>query len=82
MMRRMVSRGQAMPAPGPGRPGRFPIRNPTDQENAIRAVGRAGSGEADRRAVRRFIIKRARALGLSNLVPDSWTADGSLKTSD
>lgn len=55
--------------------GRFPIRNKTDLANAIRAVGRA---KGDRDAVRRFIIKRAKALGAS--YPDSWNADGSLKS--
>lgn len=65
------SKGQAMSG------GRFPIRNRSDLENAIRAVGRA---KGDRNAVRRFIIKRARALGLTNLIPDTWNSDGSLKS--
>lgn len=56
--------------------GRFPIRNRTDLENAIRAVGRA---KGDHSLVRRFIIRRAKALGLSNLIPDNWSADGSSK---
>lgn len=64
-----ASNGNAMPG------GRFPIRNKADLANAIQAVGRANPG--DRNAVRRFIIKRARALGAS--FPDSWNADGSLK---
>lgn len=65
------SKGQAMEG------GRFPIRNREDLLKAIRAVGRAKGGEAGRRAVRRFIIKRARALGLSELIPDTWKSDGS-----
>lgn len=65
------SKGQAM------RGGRFPIRNRNDLENAIRAVGRA---KGDRDAVRRFIIKRARALGLAHMIPDTWGSDGSLKS--
>lgn len=70
---RAEQRGQAM------RGGRFPIRNRTDLTNAIRAVGRAQGGEQGRRSVRRFIIKRARALGATNMIPDSWNSDGSLK---
>ncbi len=73
----LARRGQAMPG------GRFPIRNRSDLDNAIRAVGRAGgpSGtEADRNQVRRWIIRRARALGLAAMIPDTWSADGTLKT--
>lgn len=66
-------KGQAMQG------GRFPIRNKNDLSNAIRAVGRAKGGEQGRRSVRRFIIKRAKALGASDMIPDSWSADGSLK---
>lgn len=58
--------------------GRFPITNKDDLQNAIRAVGRAKGGESGRAAVRRFIIKRAKALGLSNMIPISWDGDGSL----
>jgi hypothetical protein len=80
-MRQAVKAGQAMPADGG--PGRFPIRNGGDLDKAIRAVGRAGGPdgtEADRAKVRRFVIKRARALGLSSLIPDTWNPDGSLKS--
>lgn len=71
--RRAAGKGQAM------RGGRFPITNRADLQNAIHAVGRANGGEAGRRAVRRFIISRARALGLSPMIHDSWASDGSLK---
>lgn len=74
-MRRLVRQGRAMSAPEQGRPGRFPIRNRSDLDKAIRAVGRAGgpSGtEADRRKVRRFILRRARALGATDMIPDTW----------
>lgn len=67
----LASKGQAMQG------GRFPIRNRADLQNAIRAVGRA---KGDHAVVRRYIIKRARALGLTQLLPDNWAADGSLKT--
>lgn len=72
--RKAASAGQAMQG------GRFPIKNRGDLENAIRAVGRAKGGEEGRAAVRRFIIKRAKTLGLADLVPDTWSADGSLKS--
>lgn len=57
-------KGNALPG------GRFPINNKQDLLNAIRAVGRAKNPDA----VKRFIIKRAKALGLSNLIPSSWTS--------
>ena len=69
----LADKGKALPG------GRFPIRNRDDLENAIRAVGRAKGGEAGRSAVRRFIMRRAKELNLSNLVPGTWNPDGSLK---
>lgn len=71
--RKAEAKGQAMTG------GRFPIRNRDDLLKAIKAVGRASGGEAGRKAVRRFIIKRARALGLTSLLPENWASDGSLK---
>lgn len=74
MRRDMAASGEAMPG------GRFPIRNRADLENAIRAVGRVQPDtDAARNMVRRHIMRRAEALGLSNLIPDTWAADGSLK---
>ncbi len=66
--------------------GSFFIRNRGDLQNAISAVGRAtpdaGESEVARRnAVRRHCIKRARALGLTDMIPDTWNSDGSLKQS-
>lgn len=79
-MRRLVKQGKAMPAPGQDRPGRFQIRDGSELDDAIRAVGRAKGGGPGHDAVRRFIIKRAKALGLSSRIPDNWAADGSLKS--
>ena len=59
--------------------GRFPIATTGDLHNAIMAVGRAKGGAAGRAAVRRFIMKRAVALGAADQIPPSWNADGSLK---
>lgn len=68
--KRAASEGDALPG------GRFPIRNKADLANAIRAVGRAKP--SDRNMVRRFIIRRAKALGAP--YPDTWNPDGSLKS--
>lgn len=79
-MREAVKQGHAMPAPGQDRPGRFNIRNRSELSDAIRAVGRAKPAtDAERAKVRRFILKRARELGATNLIPDNWASDGSLK---
>lgn len=64
--RRMAERGTALPD------GSFPISNEEDLRNAIRAVGRA----KDKAKARRHIKKRARALGLEHLIPDSWRSEG------
>jgi hypothetical protein len=78
-MRSLVKDGKAMPAPDRPGPGRFPIRNRQDLENAIRAVGRVRPNTEEARAkVRRFILKRARELNLTNVIPADWNADGSL----
>lgn len=61
--------------------GRFPITNRDRLERAIKAVGRARPNtEAERRLVRRHIMREARRLGLSRLIPDNWSSDGSLKS--
>lgn len=79
-MKNLVQQGKAMPAPGQGRPGRFNIEKQSDLENAIKAVGRVQPPtDAARATVRRFIMKRAGQMNLSNLIPDTWQADGSLK---
>jgi ribosomal protein L19E len=78
-MRNLVKDGKALPAPGQDRPGRFQIRNKQELQDAIRAVGRASGGAKGRALVRRYIIRRARQLGLLELVPDTWNTDGSLK---
>jgi hypothetical protein len=72
--RDMAAQGMAMQG------GRFPIANRGDLENAIRAVGRVQPDTDEARAmVRRFIIRRAAELGLSDLIPPSWNSDGSLR---
>ena len=54
--------GKAMPD------GSFPIENSKDLKNAIKAYGRA----RDPKAAKRHIKKRAKDLGLENLIPENW----------
>lgn len=73
--KKAASQGQAMPG------GRFPVKTRADLENAIRAVGRVRPNTEEARSkVRRFLIKRAAAIGASDAIPDTWAADGSLKS--
>jgi hypothetical protein len=77
-MRKLQSQGKAV-RNAQGNPS-FPIRNGGDLDNAIRAVGRVRPNTgAARSKVRRYIISRAKALGLTSKIPDSWAGDGSLK---
>jgi hypothetical protein len=69
---RMAKSGEAMDD------GSYPIGDEEDLGKAIKAVGRGG---ADHDAIRKHIITRANALGASDQIPDSWNADGSLKSS-
>jgi hypothetical protein len=62
----LAKKGHAMPNGG------YPIETVGDLKNAIRAYGRAASGE--KAAVRRHIKKRARALGKTDLIPESWAS--------
>jgi len=73
----LADKGQAMPDSERG--GRYPITDKASLQRAIKAVGRAKGGDAGRAAVRRYIIRRAKALGLTNLLPENWASDGSLK---
>jgi hypothetical protein len=54
--------GQAMPD------GSYPIKTTEDLKNAVQAYGRA----SDKAAVKRHIVRRARALNAINLLPDDW----------
>lgn len=55
----------------------YPIDNATDLSNAIHAVGRGG---ADHNAIRKYIIGRAKSLGLFKEIPDNWGSDGSISS--
>jgi len=70
-LRTMAKNGQAMEDQS------YPIADAEDLSNAIHAVGRGG---ADHDMIRRHIIKRAAALGLSDQIPENWNADGSMRS--
>ena len=74
-LRQMLARGQAMRNPS-GDPS-FPIGDTEDLQNAIHAVGLGG---ASNNAIRRYIMGRAKAMGKTSMIPDTWQADGSLRT--
>jgi hypothetical protein len=58
----MAKRGLALPD------GSYPIKDMADLQNAIQAYGRA----KDKEAAKRHIMKRARALGAENMIPENW----------
>lgn len=71
--RKAAASGAAMPD------GSYPIKTKAGLRKAIKAVGRGGT---DHDAIRKHIIKRAKALGLEAMVPANWNSDGSLKGAD
>jgi hypothetical protein len=71
----MVGAGAMRNAQGKGS---YPIKTKADLRKAIRAVGRGG---ANHNAIRRHVIARAKALGLSSMIPSNWNPDGSIKES-
>lgn len=58
----MADSGMALPD------GSFPIKDEADLQNAIQAFGRA----KDKEAAKAHIMKRARALGMEEMIPQSW----------
>lgn len=67
--------GAAMPDGG------YPITTCTGDNSVQTAIHAVGRGNANHDAIRRHIIKRAKSLGCSSLIPDNWNADGSLQAS-
>lgn len=74
--KKLASEGKAM------KDGSYPIEDKADLENAIQAFGRS----KNKAATKRHIIKRARALGATDMLPDDWVKEavttGSLATGD
>lgn len=62
----MAESGEAMPD------GSFPIADAADLENAIMAHGRA----ADVEAAKAHIMKRAKELGMEDMIPADWMSGG------
>ena len=76
-MKSMLAKGHAMKNAS-GEPS-YPIADKADLAKAIKAVGR---GKSSHDAIRRHIIKRARALGAMDMIPDNWKASGSNKETE
>jgi hypothetical protein len=60
----LAEQGQALPD------GSFPIRNVDDLKNAISSYGRASASK--RGEVQRFIMKRAKQLRRTDMIPQEW----------
>jgi hypothetical protein len=69
-----AKKGHALPD------GSFPIETADDVKTAIHAYGRAK--KSHRAAVRKHIMKRARQLKVSNVIPESWKTAASTEASD
>lgn len=52
--------------------GSYPIENVADLKNAIHAVGRGSAPHAE---IRAHIVKRAKALGATDQLPDDWNVN-------
>jgi hypothetical protein len=61
---KLAEEGKALPN------GSFPIRNASDLKNAVHAYGRSKPGQ--RGMVRRHIMKMARKLDKTDLIPSNW----------
>jgi hypothetical protein len=71
---RLAQEGKAL------KDGSFPIRNVSDLRNAVQAYGRAKPGSKG--AVRKHIMKQARALNRKDLIPETWKVASSEFTID
>lgn len=69
-----AKKGHALPD------GSFPIETADDVKTAIHAYGRAKASHKS--AVRKHIMKRARQLKVSDVIPESWTTMASTEAAD
>ena len=69
-----AEKGQALPD------GSYPIRNIKDLKNAIQAYGR--SKPSKRAKVRAHIMKRAKALGRADLIPDTFKDTAAIEAAE
>jgi HK97 family phage prohead protease len=77
-----AKKGQAIPirdSSGKIIGGRYPIITAEDLSNAVSAYGRGGSSGGGTAEIKRHIIKRARALGRMDLIPDSWKGSSGMR---
>lgn len=74
-LKAMLAKGHAI-ANEDGAPS-YPIEDEEDLKRAIKAVGRGGGSH---NKIRAYIIKRAKALGKSDLIPDDWSTSGASAT--
>ncbi len=65
---KMAEEGIALPD------GSYPIKDGADLQNAISAFGRA----KDKEACKKHIMKRAKALDMEDMIPESWMGEKSL----
>lgn len=75
----LAKRGQAIPVKnerGEITGGRYPIETRQDVENAVHDADRTGAGGK----VRKHLVRQAKRLGASDLIPASWT-DGKARES-
>jgi hypothetical protein len=72
--RAMLGKGQAIKNDD-GEPS-YPIGDVEDLRKAISAVGRGGGSH---NKIRAYIIRRAKALGKSDMIPDDWSTSGASK---
>ena len=63
----LAGKGEALPD------GSYPIRNKSDLHNAIQAFGRS----KDKGKAKAWIMRRARALGATSSLPESWSVSKS-----
>jgi hypothetical protein len=72
---RAAKSGAAMPD------GSYPITACSGGEGTVdAAVHAVGRGGADHDAIRRHVMKRAKALGCPGKIPDNWNSDGSMNS--
>ena len=73
-----LASGEALPPKGGGSPGkaRFPLTNRTLASRAVKMVQFA---KGDQAQVRRYIMRVLRKKGWADLIPSSWTSEGTSK---
>lgn len=70
--KKMAKSGSALPD------GSFPIKGKADVGRAVQAYGRA----KDKAKAKKHIIKRAKAVGATGSLPESWTANAATELAD